>query len=430
MRKTLLIAMATVLAGGAPGAAQLLGGGGGLPGAVGGLTGGVLGSGAAGGRVVGGLQGPLTGIGNTVGSLAPGDLLSSRRERLRALLRDNRATLEGDGAGNPVRRGEVIGIGLSAGAAERLAAAGYRIVGRDSVGGVAVTVFGAPSGKSARKALAEVKALDPAGTYALDPVYEPARAPLQPAPGPVANSPGAGRGVKIGLIDGGVGSHPAFAGAAIEQRGFAGEARPSGHGTAVASLIVGNAGPFRGAATGASLFVADVYGGSAGNGSALAIVRAMAWLGEKGVRVVNVSLVGPANPLLEAGVKALRGKGIEVVAAVGNDGPAAPPQYPASYAGVIAVTGVDAKGRALIEAGRALHLDYAAPGADMAGAVPGGGWESLRGTSFAAPLVAARLAMVGDAARLAGEARPGGGKVGRGIVCGDCRVPPRAVGLK
>ncbi|MCZ3230200.1 S8 family serine peptidase, partial [Acinetobacter baumannii] len=87
-------------------------------------------------------------------------------------------------------------------------------------------------------------------------------------------------------------------------------------------------------------------------------------------------------------------KGIRVVAAVGNDGPAAPPQYPASYPDVIAVTGVDAKGKALMEAGKPLHLDYAAPGADMVGAVPGGGWEVLRGTSFAAPLVAATLARV------------------------------------
>ncbi|WP_373289620.1 hypothetical protein [Sphingopyxis bauzanensis] len=32
-----------------------------------------------------------------------------------------------------------------------------------------------------------------------------------------------------------------------------------------------------------------------------------------------------------------------IVAAVGNDGPAAPPAYPACYRGVLAVTGVDAR---------------------------------------------------------------------------------------
>ena len=77
-----------------------------------------------------------------------------------------------------------------------------------------------------------------------------------------------------------------------------------------------------------------------------------------------------------------------IVAAVGNDGPAAPPAYPASYASVIAVTGVDGHDRALIEAGRALHLDYAAPGADMKAASAKGRAVAVRGTSFAVPFVA------------------------------------------
>ena len=80
---------------------------------------------------------------------------------------------------------------------------------------------------------------------------------------------------------------------------------------------------------------------------------------------MTISLVGPRNPVLERGIAAAQGKGVVVVAAVGNDGPAAPPAYPASYKGVVAVTAVDKRDRALIEAGRALHLEYAAPGADF-----------------------------------------------------------------
>ncbi|HET8612717.1 MAG TPA: S8 family serine peptidase, partial [Sphingomonas sp.] len=143
----------------------------------------------------------------------------------------------------------------------------------------------------------------------------------------------------------------------------------------------------------------------------------------------------PPNPLLERGVRALQARGVIVVAAVGNDGPAAPPQYPASYPGVIAVTGVDGHDHVLIEAGKARHLDFAAPGADMVAAVPGGKWERVRGTSFAAPLVAGRLALAdhGDAgaaiAAVAAHARPGR-DVGRGIVCEPCRTPPREMGLK
>jgi hypothetical protein len=97
---------------------------------------------------------------------------------------------------------------------------------------------------------------------------------------------------------------------------------------------------------------------------------------------------------------------------------------------VIAVTAVDAKGRALPEAGKAAHLDFAAPGADMAAALPGQGYARVRGTSFAAPLAAARLALDGSPERLAAEARPGSGRVGRGIVCFQCRIDPRLVGAK
>src|SRR3546814_5884236 len=135
---------------------------------------------------------------------------------------------------------------------------------------------------------------------------------------------------------------------------------PSGHGTAVASLIVGD-GKVKGAAPGAPLLVADIYGLDPAGGSAIAIARALGWMAANGVRIVTISLVGPDNPLLAGAVSAARRKGLILVAAVGNDGPAAPPAFPASYDGVVAVTGVDGRNRALIEAGRALHLDYSAP---------------------------------------------------------------------
>src|SRR3546814_16350022 len=68
---------------------------------------------------------------------------------------------------------------------------------------------------------------------------------------------------------------------------------------------------------------------------------------------------------LAAAVTRAQQRGILIVAAVGNNGPAAPHAYPASYRGVLAVTCVDAKDRLLPEAGRALHVDFAAPGDDV-----------------------------------------------------------------
>ena len=151
--------------------------------------------------------------------------------------------------------------------------------------------------------------------------------------------------------------------------------------------------------------------------------------------MVTVSLVGPPNPLLARVVAAAQARGTMIVAAVGNDGAASPPSYPASWPGVIAVTATDARKRVLIEAGRATHLDYAAPGADMLAADMKGGAAPVRGTSFAAPLVAATLARaypVQDASRRAAAlaqvdraAERLGARYGRGLVCGACRTPPK-----
>jgi subtilisin family serine protease len=181
-----------------------------------------------------------------------------------------------------------------------------------------------------------------------------------------------------------------------------------------------------------SIFAADVYGRDPAGGSALTISRALNWLVGRKVRVVSISLVGPRNALLERAIAATSTRGIVVVAAVGNDGPSAPPAYPASYPSVLAVTGVDGRNRALIEAGRALHLDYAAPGADIKAPDARGTDRNVRGTSYAVPFVAARAAAAidrgqGAAVRTAldAEARDLGKKgadksFGRGLLCGSC----------
>ena len=359
-------------------------------------------------------------------------LLQLRRLRLQELLKQHRAELESDGSGLPVRRGVLVAIDPDQLSLQQADRAGFRVIGSDGDVelGIRTVHLAIPRGMSARDGLRRLNRAAPAIVADLDHIYEPAGGALLPAASAVAAAQGVGGGPRIGIIDGGVASHPSMAGASIEQNGFAGPPQPTGHGTAVASLIVGSQGPFRGAARGASLFVADVYGGNRAAGSASALVRAMSWLAAKRTQVINISLVGPPNKLVARAIQAARARGIAIVAAVGNDGPAAPPQYPASYPGVVAVTGVDARGRALPEAGRSTHLDFAAPGADMAAALPGQGYARVRGTSFASPLAAARLAQAGSPQRLAAEARPGKGRVGRGIVCATCRVDPKVVRAK
>jgi minor extracellular protease Epr len=402
----------------------------------------LLAAGAAGAQLVGplplpGTAGPLRDVQERVGRvtgaidparLAPRDLLALRADRLRDLVRAFPDRLEMTALG-PALRGELVALDPDAGTLAAARAAGFAVLGEERIEALDLVVvrLAVPRGLSVDRALQRLERIAPGGSFAPNHLHLPAGAAPSGAAGPRLAGSAIPAGARpIGLIDGGVAAHPALAGP-IEQRGFvAGAPRPADHGTAVASLAAGTGAP-RGAAPGAPLLVADIYGADPGGGNALALARALGWMAERRVPVVAVSLVGPANPLVARAVAQSRARGVAIVAAVGNDGPAAPPAFPASYPGVIAVTGVDARGRPLPEAGRAARLDYAAPGADMAAAHASGRLAAVRGTSYAVPLVAGRLHQTGSIAALDREAAGGGGRgLGRGIVCGACRTPPPA----
>jgi hypothetical protein len=327
-----------------------------------------------------------------VGRLTPQALAAARLDRLRARVRAHPRDLELDDQGQPVVRGEVLAISPGPEALARITAAGFSVARQTTSEalGLSMVTLAAPKGLSARAAVKRLRELDPDGDYDFNHVYADAGSGAAGVAGMTSAAAAAGHG-RAGLLDGGVaGDQPVFKGVKVQQRGFApGAPRPSPHGTATASLI---------AAGGVEdLLAADVYGQGPTGGSAEAIVGALSWMAQAKVAVVNISLVGPPNGALGAAVKALVARGYLIVAAVGNDGPAAPALYPASYPGVIAVTGVDRRRQLLPEAGRASHVDFAAYGAEVKAAGPGGRTVSVRGTSYAAPVVAARLARLLDA---------------------------------
>jgi subtilisin family serine protease len=92
-------------------------------------------------------------------------------------------------------------------------------------------------------------------------------------------------------------------------------------------------------------------------------------------------------------VKAAIARGHVIVAAVGNDGPATPVEYPAAYDGVIAVTSVDRARRIQIDANQGAQVAFAALGVDVPVAAPKKSYARVTGTSFAAPVVAAWFAL-------------------------------------
>jgi hypothetical protein len=359
-------------------------------------------------------------VGATVGGLArsAAQLANDRLSRLTELVRRNRDTVERDAAGDPARRGELLLMGVSDEDVARAEAAGFAVLGRERLEtlDIAVVRLRVPGRQSLARAEETLRKLAPGATVSADTLHFQSGAvaaggAARSAAGPIIDQP-------VGVIDGAPGAAVPVA----ATRGFAlGAPTPSNHGSAVVSLLR-SAGVRR-------IAVADVYGKDPAGGNALAVARGLDWLTGQGSRVVSISLVGPNNPLVARAIAAAQRRGVYVIAAVGNDGPAAPPSYPASYPGVIAVTAVDGRNRALIEAGRAAHLDYAAPGADLLAANAAGRWVRVRGTSFAAPLVAARAAAVlGQGPviqvldREAVDLGPKGADrvFGRGLLCQSC----------
>ena len=351
------------------------------------------------------------------------ELARDRLRRIERLVRANRDTIELDAAGQPARRGELLVMDADPALLGQVSDAGFLLLEREEVEGLdlAVLRFAIPEQMALAEAQAVLAALLPGADISADNLHFQSGASVGAGRAPATTATQGDRiTASVGIIDGAPGPQTHVS----AKRGFAqGAPVASNHGSAVASLLA-SAGV-------RDIRVADVYGTDKAGGNALAIAKGIGWLVANGSDVVTISLVGPRNGVLERAVAAAQDKGVVIVAAVGNDGPAAPPAFPASYPGVVAVTAVDGRRRALIEAGRALHLDYAAPGADIHALNAKGKRISLRGTSFATPLVAARVANHLQASKswreaLDNEAVDLGAKghdpvYGRGLVCGSCR---------
>lgn len=335
-------------------------------------------------------RGPVRDLARAAGRAQP-----PRQAEIALRLQRHPAVLDIDAAGAPVVRGEVVAIDPTATSLARATAAGFGITGEHTLPslGMRLVVLRAAHGLDTRAALATLRRLDPEGHYDYNHLYVDAGSASTATQDPAPQAPALGASrFRVGLIDSGVASdHPALASVQVHRWGCGGEAVPGVHGTAVASLLAGSAGGT--SADGTVLYSADIYCGLPAGGAVTGYAAAMEWMARERVPVINLSLVGPDNALLRQATIALVKRGHLLVAAVGNDGPAAPPLYPAAYPGVIAVTAVDDRARVLPEAGRGHHVTLAATGKHPRVARPDGGWSRARGTSYAAPLVARAAAV-------------------------------------
>lgn len=171
-----------------------------------------------------------------------------------------------------------------------------------------------------------------------------------------------------------------------------------GHGTAVAGIIAAAGSNGIGIAGGAmGVQILPLKVGDQSGTSSLLIAEAIYSAVERGASVINLSL-GADTPsgTLERAIQEAYQRGVVIVAAAGNTPDSV--TYPASYPEVISVGGATADGRRLASfSSRLTRVDLIAPAEDVLTTSWDGqdpGWEPRTGTSFAAPVVTAAVALV------------------------------------
>jgi subtilisin family serine protease len=240
------------------------------------------------------------------------------------------------------------------------------------------------------QALAEYHALADA-----DPLY-----PVQPAAQAWRladlHRASTGRNVTVAVIDSGVDAlHPDLAGQAGMRRNFVDDAPGPAekHGTAVASIIqarTGNGQGIAGVAPRAHVLALRACwetGAQAARCNTLTLGKALNFAIENNARIINMSLAGPPDRLLQALLDAAVSRGVIVVGAA--DPQIADGGFPASHPGVF---GVARTGDAHPASAPLLY----APGTDVPSCMPGARWGMVSGSSYAAAHVTGLLALLAE----------------------------------
>jgi subtilisin family serine protease len=224
-----------------------------------------------------------------------------------------------------------------------------------------------------------------------------------------------GAGVRIAVIDTGIGRGPAeFAGAVVGGTDVSGLGSPDGrtpvgavdanHGSWVASLAAGRGtGPDEGMIGVAP--EAELLSVSVGFGQAATvpftdqIAQAIVWSVDNGADIINMSLTTNTPDWDESWDEAFLyayENDVVVIVAAGNRGSGTTRVgAPATIPGVLTVAGVDPAGRASVEAStQGITIGVSAPSEELVGVSADGRLVLWSGTSGAAPIVAGIAALV------------------------------------
>ncbi|WP_266586675.1 S8 family serine peptidase [Streptomyces sp. NBC_00365] len=234
-----------------------------------------------------------------------------------------------------------------------------------------------------------------------------------------------GKGVDVAVLDTGVDTgHPDLAGKIAETQSFVpGETVQDGfgHGTHVASTIVGSGaasgGRYKGVAPGAELRVGKVLDNT-GHGQDSWIIAGMEWAAKSGAKIVSMSLggdaTGPSDILSETVDELSASTGTLFVIAAGNSGPAEQTVgTPGIADSALTVGAVDKSDKLASFSSRgprvgdsAIKPEITAPGVNITAARAAGTtmgtpvddyYTTSSGTSMATPHVAGAAALVAQA---------------------------------
>ncbi|WP_415404825.1 S8 family serine peptidase [Tateyamaria sp. SN3-11] len=312
---------------------------------------------------------------------------------------------------------EIVVLDLSEADLGTLLARGYDVIRTVEIATTNSTMqrLRVPDGLGLTAALDEVRALQSGQASDFNHFYRTNEAPEVPCEGlhctsfnqvrwtpPASETAQCGHStVRIGLIDTGINpDHEAFLGSQLDVLDFdTGADRSSGnqHGTAVAALLIGaRSGRAQGLLPDADLVAVNAFyrAGRDERSDVFNLVSAMDQLAIRGVRVMNMSLAGPHNALLENMVTRLSEDQTLIVSAAGNGGSRGPRVYPGGYDPVMTVTAVDVNDRVYRRASRGAHVDLAAPGVEVWTAASVRGIRTKTGTSFATPFATAAAAVL------------------------------------
>jgi subtilisin family serine protease len=202
-----------------------------------------------------------------------------------------------------------------------------------------------------------------------------------------------GRGVRVAVIDSGVqADHPDLAQQIDERVDFATDHADAAesHGTAVAGIIAARADNHVGIAGVAPqarvlAFRACWEGADATRCRSLGLALALNAAIEHRADIINLSLGGPPDPLVQRLVEAAVARGTAVVAAARKE--LAGGGFPASIRGVVAVSDEP------LSRGTTIRT---APGTDVLATLPVSRWGAVSGSSYAAAHVSGLLALLAE----------------------------------